>query len=91
MTIREQVTVPAKTENADDGSDIVALARSVGLPGFSAGPAAAAAPAAAANSREIASKHPKNGDDGSDIVALARSVGLPGFSAAPVKSEEKLA
>jgi hypothetical protein len=57
----------------DDGSEIIALARKVGLAGVAPAATTAANPAS-----ELASTKP--GDDGAEVVALARQYGVAGFS-----------
>jgi hypothetical protein len=57
----------------DDGTEIVALARKVGLAGVSPAPSTTVDPRGAQAST-------KSEDDGAEVVALARQYGLAGFS-----------
>jgi hypothetical protein len=57
----------------DDGAEIVALARKVGLAGVSPAPFTAANPKGAQAAT-------KSDDDGAEVVALARQYGLAGFN-----------
>jgi hypothetical protein len=57
----------------DPASDVVALAREVGLAGF-------AAPLEATPSETIRIEQPAADDPASDVVALAREVGLKGYA-----------
>lgn len=57
----------------DDGAEIVALARKMGLPGI--------LPASSTTSNPPRARASTNADDdGADVVALARQYGLVGFS-----------
>ena len=70
---------PRKESAVDDGSDVIALARSVGLSGFSTD---------SSNANNAASCHP---DDraAADVIGLARSVGLAGVRPDPARSSQQ--
>lgn len=72
----ERAAPSAQTPPVDERSDVVALARSVGLRGF------------AEVKKQAPSEQTRPVEDGSDVVALARSVGLRGFAEAPAEGTE---
>jgi hypothetical protein len=64
-----------KPAGKDDGSEVIALARAVGLTGIR--PAPAEQPPSSLDQMACGV------DDGSDVIALARAVGLSGIRPAP--------